>query len=144
MRYLRRLPTLLWALWLVGLFAILTSLAIATWTLWPPPGTQGSAVSRGQILSPPLGMLGFALTFPALFYQTHHNSQASRSPHWLDRWPGQLLAALVPAALPAVSLAIVLLVPPSSPVFSAVWPLGYFSGLVLFVTLIAGLVVAVQ
>lgn len=90
MRLFRRippLPPLLWVLSLVGFLALLASRAIA-WTLQPPPGTpQGSAVSRGQTLSPPLGMLGFAVIFPALFYRMRYGSQASRAPHWLDRWP---------------------------------------------------------
>jgi hypothetical protein len=146
MHNFRRLPLLLWVLWSVGLFAMVTSLAIPTWTIWPLSANQGLGISRVQTLALPLGMLGFASNLPVFLYAARQRFQAKGQPHWLDRldrWPGQLLAAVVPGALPAVALAIVLLVPSNSPLFSLVWPLGYLSAIVLLITFISGLVLAV-
>jgi hypothetical protein len=143
MRYHRRLPPLLWALWPVGILVLLASLAVGTRAHRPPTGSQGFIARRGQALVSPLGMLSLALTFPSLFYRMRQGAQTSCPPHWPDRWPTQILV-VVAAALPAVSLVIALLALLSSSLFTAVLLLNVISAWVLFVTYGASLVVAAK
>jgi hypothetical protein len=112
MQHFRRLPPLLRALWLLGLLFLLASLGTAAWTWAMFREHQGLSATPWQIVGPAFLVLALACNWPSAAYGLRFR-HAARALPWLDTWRGQLAATLGLAALPLVSVAVALVIPPT-------------------------------
>ena len=126
MRYFRRLPPLLRALWLLRLLFPLASLGLLAWTL-VVFREQEISTARAEAVGLALVMLAVACNWLVATYDSRP---------WLSTWRGQLAAALGFTALPLGSVAVALLIPPNSPFFGLTFLLGLLAVLAAYVWVI--------
>ena len=138
MRYFRRLPPLLRALWLLRLLFPLASLGLLAWTL-VVFREQEISTARAEAVGLALVMLAVACNWPVTVYSVRFERPARALP-WLSTWRGQLAAALGLAALPLGVVAVVLFIPTNSPLYSVEYLLTMLALLVFLAAYVRALV----
>ena len=130
----RRLPPLLRALSLLALLVLLAGCGVSTWAWAVLRDHQDLVARRAQALAPAFLLLAWACIFPGAAYNARFQRPGRALP-WLDTWRGQLAAALGLAVLPLGIVAVVLFIPPRSPLSVLYVLLIFLAGLVMLVAL---------
>ena len=114
MQHARRLPPLLRALWLLGLALLVVQGGVIAWAWTVLQDHEELVARRAQALAPAFLLLAWACILPGAVYNARFQRPGRALP-WLDTWRGQLAAALGLAVLALGGVAVVLFIPPRSP-----------------------------
>ena len=129
MRAIRRLPTFLRALSLLGMLALLAAVSVLTWASRVLPGDYQSFGQRFTLCMFLL-MLAMACNVMVIAHNLRFK-HPGRSAPWPDAWQVQLTVVLALAALPLCSLLFALLVPPSPSMYDMLLALQILATIVL-------------